>query len=105
MDIAFDDFAVIGTTTRRLDPAGDRWRVGWYPEGGQGAEPNIDGVFLDGRFIEINYGVDERGPFLGRLVVYDITRDHFRVRKDRLYDDGALAPEIWVYEATRAAAD
>jgi hypothetical protein len=64
--------------------------------------PDIEGQFHDGRFIEINHGLDVRGTYIGRLIICDMSQDHFRVRKDRLYDDGAVAREVWVYEATRA---
>lgn len=103
MDISFEDFKVVGTTTRRFNPGAGRWDVAWLPVEGD-TVPDIEGRFRDGRFIEINYGSDARGPFIGRLVIYNISHDHFSVRKDRLYDDGALAQEIWVYEATRVGA-
>lgn len=102
MDISFEDFKVVGTTTRRFNPAAGRWDVAWLPVEGD-TVPDIEGHFRDGRFIEINYGADVRGPFIGRLVVYNISHDHFSVRRDRLYDDGALAQEIWAYEATRVS--
>jgi hypothetical protein len=100
MDIAFDAFKVVGTTTRRFDPSSDRWAIAWLPVDGPPV-PDIEGQFHDGRFIEINHGVDARGPYIGRLIIYDMSRDHFSVRKDHLYDDGAVAREVWVYEATR----
>ena len=101
MDISFDDFDVKGTTTRHFNPAKGQWDVGWFSDDGQGTVPQIDGRFQDGRFIEINYGVDLRGPFVGRLIIYDMSHDHFSVRKDQLYDDGTVYKDVWVYEATR----
>lgn len=100
MKIKFENFDVNGTTKRIFDKAKDRWDVGWHPVG-EAPTTNIDGNMLDGRFIEINYGKDARGLFIGRLVIYNILPDKFSVRKDQLYDDGALMRDVWVYEATR----
>jgi hypothetical protein len=77
------------------------WRVDAKIRGASGYIEVIEGQFRDGRFIEINYGSDQQGAFIGRLVVSEMTDDHFVVRKDRLYDDRTVYPEIWVYEATR----
>ncbi|MGE3467491.1 MAG: hypothetical protein AB7J13_11220 [Pyrinomonadaceae bacterium] len=100
MKIKFENFEVSGTTKRIFDKAKDRWDVGWYPVG-EAPTADIDGKMLDGRFIEINYGKDARGPFIGRLAIFNISTDKFSVRKDQLYDDGALMRDVWVYEATR----
>ncbi|MFZ1702049.1 MAG: hypothetical protein WAU71_14585 [Pyrinomonadaceae bacterium] len=100
MKIKFENFEVNGTTKRIFDKAKDRWDVSWLPDG-QPPTLNIDGKMLNGRFIEIDYGCDQRGAFIGRLVIYEISNDHFLVRKDQLYDDGAIMKDIWLYEATR----
>ncbi len=101
MDIEFEGFDVVGTTVRRYDPARKLWNIAW--EADQGAEPHIEGHWIDGRLVEINWGTDARGPFIGRLVKRKISHDRFEVRKDRLYDDGAVLPETWAYEATRVS--
>lgn len=103
MRIKFENFDVNGTTKRNFDKAAGEWNISWNPETGP-VVPAIEGKMLDGRFIEINYGKDGRGAFIGRLVIFNISKDKFSVRKDRLYDDGALLKDIWVYEATRIPA-
>jgi len=99
MDIAFEGFDVVGTTVRRYDPERKLWEIAWVSE--VGGETHIEGHFVDGRLVEINWGSDARGAFIGRLVKRKISDDRFVVRKDRLYDDGTVLPETWVYEATR----
>lgn len=101
MNVAFAGFDVVGTTVRRYDPERGLWQIEW--QSAEGAEPRIEGHFIDGRLVEINWGIDQRGPFIGRLTKRKITEDHFVVRKDRLYDDGTVFPETWVYEATRTS--
>ncbi len=104
MDTRFQGFAVTGTTRRVYNPARKLWDVDWLT-GNASSVLGIEGRFSDGHFIEINYGTDGAGPFIGRLVVSEITDDHFVVRKDRLYDDGTLMPEVWLYEATRTGGE
>jgi len=102
MRVAFANFEVNGVTRRVFNADADRWDISWNPTvEGRPVVPGIEGKYQDGRFIEINYGQDANGAFIGRLAIFDISNDHFSVRKDRLYDDGTLRPEIWVYEAIR----
>ncbi|MEZ5345361.1 MAG: hypothetical protein R2681_07380 [Pyrinomonadaceae bacterium] len=100
MRIKFQNFESNGTTKRRYDKAGKYWNVSWNPIGQQPVL-NIEGKMKDGRFIEIDYGRDNRGAYIGRLVVFNISTDRFSVRKDKIYDDGMIIPEIWMYEAVR----
>ncbi|MBZ0114579.1 MAG: hypothetical protein K8J08_19105 [Thermoanaerobaculia bacterium] len=102
MKVAFDGFAVNGTTRRVYDPKREEWQVGWHPtEPGQSEVLNIEGRLRDDRFVEIDYGTDGYGSYLGRLVIEVLDPNRLSVRKDRLYDDGTLLPETWSYEATR----
>jgi hypothetical protein len=100
MKIKFLGFEVNGVTKRTYNKQKGSWDISWNPENN---EPVVlvDGKFEDGRCVEINYGKDDHNAFIGRLVIYNISNDHFSVRKDRLYDDGTLMPEIWAYEAKK----
>ena len=102
MNIPFDGFTVQGTTLRRFNEARGIWEVEWIDTGNPAAsESTIDGQFKNDRFLEINYGADQRGPYIGRLVISDMTDESFTVRKDRIWDDGTIALEIWAYEARK----
>lgn len=98
--VKFQNFEVDGVTKRIFDKNKERWNVSWNPVNQQGV-PNIEGQMLNGRFIEVDYGKDNYGAYIGRLIVFNITNDKFSVRKDQLYDDGTLMNEVWRYEATR----
>ncbi|MCB1025279.1 MAG: hypothetical protein KDB79_12860 [Acidobacteria bacterium] len=100
MRIKFQNFETNGTTKRIYDPIKKGWNVSWNPVG-QPIVPDIDGKMAEGRFIEIDHGRDNRGAYIGRLVIFDISKDKFSVRKDKIYDDGIIFPEIWMYEAVR----
>ncbi|MFZ1806149.1 MAG: hypothetical protein WAU36_02950 [Cyclobacteriaceae bacterium] len=101
MNIKFDEFDVIGVTKRLYNLEKEMWEISWNPLEASETVPNIEGKMRDNRFIELNFGEDHLGSFMGRLVIFDIADDHFSVRKDRLYDSGGLMKDIWVYEATR----
>lgn len=102
MDIKFPTFAVQGVTKRTFNPTKELWEISWNPtiEGRQ-VYPHIEGKFNGEHFVELNWGEDAYGSLLGRLVISNISQDFFKVRKDRLYDDGTLLEEIWAYEARR----
>ncbi len=102
MNIHFEDFDVIGVTKRLYNPKKQQWGISWNPANNMGETvPHIEGTMRDDRFIEFNYGKDEYGPFIGRLIIFNISNDHFSVRKDRIYDSGGFRKDIWVYEATK----
>ncbi|MEP2669604.1 MAG: hypothetical protein ABJH04_11445 [Cyclobacteriaceae bacterium] len=105
MNIQFEEFDVVGVTKRLYNFEKEMWEISWNPEEASEVVPNIEGKMRDNRFIELNFGEDQFGSFMGRLVIFDITKDHFSVRKDRLYDTGGLMKDIWVYEATRKPAN
>ena len=98
--VKFRNFEVNGTTKRLFQSKSNRWKISWNPIG-KPTVRNIEGQMIDSRFIEFNYGKDNYGPFIGRLIVFDISKDRFSVRKDRIYDDGTLVKDIWGYVAER----
>ncbi|HMC00707.1 MAG TPA: hypothetical protein VKN14_06700 [Flavobacteriaceae bacterium] len=100
MNVKFQNFEVIGTTIRTYNDTTGKWDVSWNPESGN-AVPNIEGAYQGEHFIEIDYGKDWYGLYTGKLVIYNISDDHFSVRKDKIYDDGVFMKDIWVYEAKR----
>jgi hypothetical protein len=104
VNIPFPGFTVLGTTRRIYNPARKLWDVDWIT-GNANSVLGIEGRFQDGRFIEIDFGANAIGPYIGRLVISEMTDDHFLVRKDRLYDDGSVAAEVWTYEATRTGGE
>lgn len=100
LDVQFPTFQVQGTTVRNFNPSTERWEIDWLDRRGPDVM-GIEGRFANGRFVEFDFGTDNNGPYVGRLVIFNITENSFSVRKDRLYDDGSLMKDIWVYDATR----
>lgn len=100
MKVKFQNFEVIGTTIRTYNDKTERWNVSWNPESGNEV-PNIEGAYQGEHFVEIDYGKDWYGLYTGKLVIFNISEDHFSVRKDKIYDDGVFMKDIWVYEANR----
>ena len=102
LSVPFPNFQVRGTTLRAFNATTGLWDIQWLDDFGPNV-PNIEGRFANERFIEFDFGTDNYGPYVGRLVIYDISENSFSVRKDRLYDDGTLMKDIWVYDATRTS--
>ena len=101
MNVKFKNFNVIGTTKRIYDKKSARWKIIWVTLENRSSPPKGEGNFQNGNFVEIFYDNDQQGSYLKRLVFLDISKDHFSVRMDRLYDSGTFMKDTWGYEAKR----
>ena len=105
MNVKFQNFNVVGTTKRVYNERSARWNIIWVTLENSKNPPKGEGNFRNGNFVEIFYDNDQLGSFLKRLVFLDISKDHFSVRMDRLYDNGVFMKDTWGYEAKRIKND
>ncbi len=93
---------IIGSTLRSFDANTGKWKMLWAPAGNLTPSEFEGGVQGDSLvFWQVKETTDSFGSFKTKITFYDIKKNSYSWKSDRLYDGKILVEKVAFYTATR----